>query len=263
MFVGDSLSRDQYQSLLCLLYTSSPGIKYNETRVGDISTVTFSDFGVKVKLDRNVYLVDLVPKKIGRVLILDSVARKSAAWLANDVLVFNTYAWWNRSGASQPWDFVQVGRKKLKDIDRTVAFKTALNTWAKWVNFKIDPAQIKVFFQTVSPTHYNGAEWDSPQAKSCKRETSPVLGPVYPGPPPPALAIQKEIIRSKINNTAVRLLDITHLSQFRKDAHPTIYGEFGGSGMDCLHWCIAGVTDTWNEILFNHLFQMPLQNSLM
>lgn len=41
MFVGDSLSRDQYQSLLCMIYTAVPGIKYKQTREGDISTVTF------------------------------------------------------------------------------------------------------------------------------------------------------------------------------------------------------------------------------
>lgn len=40
MFVGDSLSRDQWQSLTCLLYTAAPNLHYNLTRVGMISTFT-------------------------------------------------------------------------------------------------------------------------------------------------------------------------------------------------------------------------------
>ncbi|KAL3508795.1 hypothetical protein ACH5RR_028196, partial [Cinchona calisaya] len=234
MFVGDSLSRDQYQSLLCLIYTSTPAIKFNQTRVGDISTVTFLDYDVQVKLDRNVFLVDLVPHKIGRVLVLDSVAKKEAQWLANDLLIFNTYAWWGRRGKQQPWDFIQIGDKIMEDIDRTVAFKMALKTWARWVDTAIDPSKTRVFFQTVSPSHYNGREWNEPQARNCGGQTEPVLGSVYPGSLPPALAMQKQII-STIKNPSVKLLDITHLSQFRKDAHPTVYGEFGRNGMDCLH----------------------------
>lgn len=66
---------------------------------------------------------------------------------------------------------------------------------------------------------------------------------------PPALGQQKSVLATM--KKPVTLLDITHLSQFRKDGHPSIYGENGRSGMDCLHWCIAGVPDIWNEILYN------------
>ena len=41
MFVGDSLSRNQWQSLICMLYASVGRTKYNETRVGDVSIFTF------------------------------------------------------------------------------------------------------------------------------------------------------------------------------------------------------------------------------
>lgn len=48
----------------------------------------------------------------------------------------------------------------------------------------------------------------------------------------------------------VTLLDITTLSQLRKDGHPSTYGTDGKKGNDCSHWCLAGVPDTWNEILY-------------
>lgn len=53
-----------------------------------------------------------------------------------------------------------------------------------------------------------------------------------------------------------RLLDVTMLSQLRKDAHPSIYGGVGGHmRADCSHWCLAGVPDTWNQLLYADLVQ--------
>lgn len=48
----------------------------------------------------------------------------------------------------------------------------------------------------------------------------------------------------------VYLLDITLLTQLRKDGHPSRWGK---KGVDCSHWCLAGVPDTWNQILYNIL----------
>lgn len=45
----------------------------------------------------------------------------------------------------------------------------------------------------------------------------------------------------------VYLLDITAMSELRKDAHPSKYS--GGGGLDCSHWCIPGLPDTWNQLL--------------
>ncbi|URE16066.1 hypothetical protein MUK42_13115 [Musa troglodytarum] len=47
----------------------------------------------------------------------------------------------------------------------------------------------------------------------------------------------------------VHLLDITLLSQLRRDAHPSAYSG-DHPGMDCSHWCLAGLPDTWNQILY-------------
>jgi hypothetical protein len=65
---------------------------------------------------------------------------------------------------------------------------------------------------------------------------------------------QNAILRSVLAGMAkpVYLLDFTYLSQLRKDAHPTMYN--GGTfGQDCTHWCIAGLPDTWNVLLYGAL----------
>ncbi|KAL2245504.1 UNVERIFIED_CONTAM: Protein trichome birefringence-like 41 [Sesamum indicum] len=143
MFVGDSLSRNQWQSLICMLYSSVPGANYYmETASAEVSTFTFTDFDVKVMLDHTVYLVDVVREAEGRILKLDSI-QGCKRWKGIDVLIFNTWHWWNRRGATQPWDYIEVGGRLYKDMDRVVAFEKALTTWAKWVDTNVDPTNTK------------------------------------------------------------------------------------------------------------------------
>ena len=51
----------------------------------------------------------------------------------------------------------------------------------------------------------------------------------------------------------VKLLDITFLSQFRADGHPSQWATAGKElrkPQDCLHWCLPGVPDVWNQMLY-------------
>lgn len=67
--------------------------------------------------------------------------------------------------------------------------------------------------------------------------------PPYPG---------VDIVKSVLSNMAkpVQLLDITLLTQLRKDGHPSIYTGRGINFVDCSHWCLPGVPHTWNQLLY-------------
>ncbi|KAK9222894.1 hypothetical protein WN944_011334 [Citrus x changshan-huyou] len=254
LFVGDSLSLNQWQSLTCMLHKAVPESKYQLTRVGDLSTFTFLRFNTQVMFSRKPFLVDLVKTSAGRVLKLGST-ESGALWKDKDVLIFNTWHWWLHSGRKQEWDYIEDGSRTMRDMNRLVAFEKALNTWAKWVDTNIDPTKTKVFYQGVSPDHTNATSWGHSNAtKDCREEAQPFIGHKYPRGSPAAELVVEKVISNM--SKPVHLLGVTMLSQLRKDAHPSIYGGVGGHmEADCSHWCLAGVPDTWNQLLYATLVQ--------
>ncbi|KAG6754946.1 hypothetical protein POTOM_040751 [Populus tomentosa] len=244
MFVGDSLSLNMWESLSCMIHAAVPKAKTTFSRRDSLSSVTFDSYGVTLYMYRTPYLVDIVRENVGKVLNLNSIVAGNA-WKGMDILIFNSWHWWVHTGRSQGWDYIRDGSALYKNMDRLTAFSKGLTTWGRWVDQNIDPSKTKVFFQGISPTHYQGKDWNQPQ-KSCSGEAVPLSGSTYPAGAPPAAAVVNKVLSSM--KKPVYLLDITTLSQLRKDAHPSTYSD--GSGTDCSHWCLPGLPDTWNQLLY-------------
>lgn len=75
-------------------------------------------------------------------------------------------------------------------------------------------------------------------------------GPSYPGHNE-----GEAIVRSVLRGMAkpVNLLDVTAMTELRKDGHPSIYAGGGPKLNDCSHWCLPGVPDSWNQLLYTVL----------
>ncbi|KAH9625727.1 hypothetical protein KSS87_007923 [Heliosperma pusillum] len=253
MFVGDSLSLDQWQSLTCMLHASVPQSDYTFTNKGGIATFFIQGYNISVMLYRTPYLVDVVSDKMGRILKLDSI-EDGNAWKDMDVLIFNSWHWWVHVGSQQSgWDYIQKGKKIYKDMDRLKAFKYGMITWSNWVKNNTNSQKTQVFFQNISPTHYRANEWNI-SSGTCKGETTPISGSIYPAGLPAPTQVVYQVMRG-LSSSKVTLLDITSLSQLRKDGHPSIYGPDGDHGNDCSHWCLPGVPDSWNQLLYVLLTQ--------
>ncbi|CAN1316453.1 Protein trichome birefringence-like 38 [Linum perenne] len=233
MFIGDSVSMNQYNSLLCLLHASIPSNSKITTATKPVPTVTFQNYGVSIMLFTSHYLVDIKQEKIGLVLNLNSIS-SGKLWKQMDVLVFNTWLWWNTKGPKQGM----------------TAFTKAMKTWAKWVDLSVNTTKTTIFFQGVSPSHYNGTDWGKPGMKNCSLETTPIAGPTR-AVKHVALKLQEDVLATI--KKPVHFMNITALSHLRKDGHPSSNNGF--HGMDCLHWCVAGVPDTWNQFLYSTLIR--------
>lgn len=104
----------------------------------------------------------------------------------------------------------------------------------------------------------SNAVWGGERKGNCYNETIPVEDPNYDIP----IAFKKTmpIVDELLSkpNVQITFLNITRLSNYRKDAHVSIYRKQWQnktkSGSDCIHWCLPGVPDTWSELLFTKLF---------
>ncbi|KAK4762689.1 hypothetical protein SAY86_008457 [Trapa natans] len=264
MFVGDSLGKDQWESLICLLVSSVPSASTQMTRGLPLSTFKILDYGLTVSFYKAPYLVDIDAVQGKKVLKLDDLTNNAAMWKAMDVLSFNTGHWWAHQGSEQGWDLIESGGTYYQDMDRLVAMERALRTWANWADSIADRSRTQLFFLAISPTHYNPSDWSAgPTAvttKNCYGETAPISGMMYPGAYPQQMRVLDEVLRGM--KSPPYLLDITLLSALRKDCHPSVYsGELSPDqratpdrSADCSHWCVPGLPDTWNQLLYAAMF---------
>ncbi|KAG9149932.1 hypothetical protein Leryth_010008 [Lithospermum erythrorhizon] len=251
MFVGDSMSLNQFQSLICMIHSANPHFNHTYSRKGAVSTFKIPALKISISFLRNALLVDLIKVGNKRVLKLDSVQKSAAAWKGNDILIFDSWHWWLHSGRKQMWDEIQFGKVKVKDMTRLVAYEIGLQTWARWVHKNVDSKRVRIFFQGVSPDHDSGREWGQPNATHCIAEQRPLTLQAYPGGPHPADVVLNRVLKGL--KKRVHLLNISKLSQFRVDGHPHIYVTASRRAIDCTHWCLPGVPDIWNQLLYAFL----------
>lgn len=102
-----------------------------------------------------------------------------------------------------------------------------------------------------------------PGAVKCAMETEPIMNRTWVniGTDWRLHGVAQGVLGS-MRRVPVHLVDITALSEFRKDAHTSVHTLRQGKLLtreqqadprayaDCIHWCLPGLPDTWNHFLY-------------
>ncbi|EPS66265.1 hypothetical protein M569_08511, partial [Genlisea aurea] len=271
VFVGDSLNRNMWESLICILKNAVVDPKKVFEQQGrqhfreDASfSFLFQDYGnftveffVSPFLVQEWHVFDSNGTR-KETLRLDLMNKASARYKDADVIVFNTGHWWTHEKTSTGKDYYQEGRHVHQDLNALEAFRRALTTWGRWVDSNVDRDKSLVFFRGYSASHFSGGQWNS--GGQCDNQTEPIKKEEYLSPYMDKMIVLEQVLMGM--KTRVHYLNVTRMTDYRKDGHPSIYRKRSYSEVerrsprsfqDCSHWCLPGVPDAWNEILFAQL----------
>ncbi|XP_076918172.1 protein trichome birefringence-like [Bidens hawaiensis] len=278
VFVGDSLNRNMWESLVCILRNS---VK-DQSKVYEASgrhhfrsepsySFVFKDYNCTVEFFVTPFIVreSVTKDKNGtkkETLRLDLIGTSADQYKTADIVVFNTGHWWTHEKTAKGKDYYQEGSHVYNELNVLEAFRKAMTTWGRWVDANINPSKTLVFFRGYSASHFRGGQWNS--GGQCDNEVEPIKNTTYLSPYPDKMLVLEKVLRGM--KTQVSYLNITRLTDFRKDGHPSIYRKQHYTEVerrsplhyqDCSHWCLPGVPDSWNEILYAKLLAKQYQKN--
>ncbi|XP_009796066.2 protein trichome birefringence-like 34 [Nicotiana sylvestris] len=281
LFVGDSLNKNQWVSMVCLIESSGiPSLKPPIWK-GNLITFEVKEYNATIDFYWSPLLVesncdDPVKHRVrDRIIRIEAIEKHARNWIDADILIFDSFTWWLESQMTLLWGSFESSDAIYKKVGMKLRrYEMALRTWSDWLEFQIDRKRTRLFFMSLSPPHRNATDWGMGNGQNCYNETEPISRKQYWGSENDVKMM--EIAEEAVNGLQKRGLDIqylniTHLSDYRKDAHPSIYKRNWvaltkeellnpRSYADCVHWCLPGVPDVWNQILFAYIMNSSREN---
>ncbi|KAL6631375.1 hypothetical protein ACP70R_028225 [Stipagrostis hirtigluma subsp. patula] len=281
LFVGDSLASSHVRSLVCLLsQVESParspaaaeGFERWRFPAHGFEVVFFwTPFQVRWRLTKGPAAA-VGPDRQGEVfagpsdLHLDEPdERWTSAAKDHDYVVVSASHWFARPAVYYTGGRVvgchgcgaaNVTALKPQHAQRA-AFRTALRTLAAMEGFSGT-----AILRTVAPTHYENGGWFDGGECTATQPADPDDAVEMAEPEAEFYRAQVEEFKAaeaaaRRNGVRLRLMDVTKMMLVRPDGHPDRYGhgpgEHEGFDVDCLHWCLPGPIDVWNELLLHTL----------
>ncbi|GKV22823.1 hypothetical protein SLEP1_g32646 [Rubroshorea leprosula] len=283
-FVGDSMARNQLESLLCMLATAAtPNLVYRDGEDNKFRRWHFASHNITISVYWSPFLVRGVEKsKTGpdhNELFLNHVDERWGNDLNQiDMVVLSIGHWFLHPAVYYENDsvlgchfcpglnhteigFYGVLKKALKTALKSIIERKGTN--GKWAD---------VIVTTFSPSHFEG-DWD--KAGACPKTQPYKEGEkLLEGMDADLRNIEVEEVEAakeiakQFQGLRVEVLDVTKLSLMRPDGHPGpyMYPFPFANGLqervqnDCVHWCLPGPVDTWNQILLEIMRRWRFQS---
>ncbi|GFQ06571.1 protein trichome birefringence-like 19 [Phtheirospermum japonicum] len=264
-FVGDSVARNHMQSLICLLSRVADPVdlsgpvdqnKRYEYREHDFNISMFwAPYLVRTeKMDPNdekrpfkLYLDEFDEHWPNQIELFDYVIISAGHWFFRP-----TYFYLDRRLVGCLYcPESNVTHQTTSYFSYRRAFRTALRA------INAGGFGGVAFLRTFAPSHFEGAAWD--RGGDCVR-TRPYgrNEVVLEDYSLEMYLIQLEELRiaqkaGRRNGGRFRLFDATRAMLLRPDGHPSKYGHLQVTNQsfanDCVHWCLPGPIDSWNDFL--------------
>ncbi|GJP33459.1 hypothetical protein CLOM_g17998 [Closterium sp. NIES-68] len=268
-FVGDSLSQNMFESLACMAYAfeGMPIVKLNSLR-DRIYYWPKCNFTLGILFHQ--FLSHVAWNKIhvsdGGTIHVDQPAKGWMDQSANfDTFVINSGLWWT---TSQLGFYNITLAPPYTHTDILTAYHAALNSTLSAFREEAFAGK-RVIVTTTMPSHKD-ANQSCPSTLPIHPSNSAGLEDVRARPIQErnvilTEAVQHSIVEQKRRSrkdgstgtgmqqqqgmvgARISLLDMHNVTLSRQDGHPGRYTP--GSHPDCIHYCLPGVPDSWNELL--------------
>ncbi|KAL5200576.1 hypothetical protein ABZP36_021779 [Zizania latifolia] len=274
--IGDSILRNHVQSLLCLLSKVEDPTEVYHDRTFKSRRWHFPSHNFTVSLIWAPFLIkaEIFEDDDGVStseiqLHLDIVdSGWTSQWNSFDYAVMSTGQWFSKTavywenGAVSGCHYCQ--NKNVAELPFEYSFRKSLRKAFQFITSS--PHKPVVFYRTWSPSHFENGEWFS--GGTCSRRV-----PFRPGETGDRGSdmkmwrIEGEEFGRAVADVGpddagrLKLLDTFELSLLRPDGHSGPYRTYhpfdkamtGKVQNDCLHWCLPGPIDSWNDIIMRML----------
>ncbi|KAL9245402.1 hypothetical protein vseg_019063 [Gypsophila vaccaria] len=271
-FIGDSISRNHLRSLLCALSQVEQPRQINQAEQTRSSTWIFPSYNLTLYGIWAPFLLkaDLFDDYNGALtsdiaLHLDKLDENWTDQYSNfDYVIIAGGQWFLRTAIYYENNQIQgchyCAGRNFAELGFDYAYRRALDLVFKFILGSSH--RPKVLFRTNTPNHFEYGKWNS--GGFCNRKAPFKEGQARLIEPDRIMyEVEMEefgrvVGKASKKGVSLRLFDTTLLALLRPDGHPGAYRSYNPFAKstnnaevhnDCLHWCMPGPIDSWNEIL--------------
>ncbi|KAL2527686.1 Protein trichome birefringence-like 23 [Abeliophyllum distichum] len=280
--IGDSISRNHVQSLLCILSTIEKAVEvyhdegYKSRRwifptYNFTISVLWSPLLAKAAIFEDMNGVSKSEIEL-HLDILDTNWTKQ--YQSFDYMIISSGKWFVKNAIYYENNMVlgchNCPKRNFTELGFNFAYRKVLHNVFDYIIRSNHKGMI--FYRTSTPDHFENGEWFSGGA--CRRtvpaeegefglsEVNKVLREVE------LEEFEKASAKASENGVNLKLFDVNPLSLLRPDGHPGPYRFFQPFAKDknaktindCLHWCLPGPIDSWNDLLMDMVVNVIIAN---